>query len=282
MKFELEAKVMNGKVITNAKEMLENLDEGLKKYNYVVTHETYEQAKKDRSSLNKVVKMVSDERKRVENDLFSEWKHDKENIMAIEKKIKSYSDLLGVGINDIDQEEREYKKKQICELWSNISNDKYNFELVYEDKYANKTTPAKFIEDDLKKKFQRAEEQYGFMETFLPADEFEAEQVKNVYFNTLDLMLAKGKADELARLRAQVQKAVESNKQETTIEQVKVKEDNNVCSSVEQVKKYDDEMFITFRVKGSKATIQDLNVMLGKFMKEHTDFKLEVLEKGVN
>ena len=47
MQFELEAKVLNGKVVTNAKELLANIDNGLKHYDYVVTENTYEQAKKD-------------------------------------------------------------------------------------------------------------------------------------------------------------------------------------------------------------------------------------------
>ena len=44
MQFELEATVLNGKVVTNAKELLANIDNGLKHYDYVVTENTYEQA----------------------------------------------------------------------------------------------------------------------------------------------------------------------------------------------------------------------------------------------
>lgn len=280
MKFELEAKVMNGKVVTNAKELLANIDEGLKSYNYVVTTNTYEQAKKDRATLNKVVKMVSDERKRIENDLFSEWKSDKADIMSIEKKIKEYSDSLGEGIKSMDEEEKLEKKKQIEELWSNISNDKFRFDLVFDEKYLNKSTSAKSIEEDLQKKYKIACEHEGFMDTFLPEDEFEAEQVKEVFYNTLDLTRAKVKADDLKRLREQVQKAVETKKQEQKIEDIVVERSETHLESEPQAISEEKELSITFNVKGSEETIKALNYVLGSFMKEHKDLKLQVVNKG--
>ena len=154
MQFELEATVLNGKVVTNAKELLANIDNGLKHYDYVVTENTYEQAKKDRAQLNSIVKMVSDERKRVEDDLFSEWKEDKKNIMDIEKKIKQCADSLGQGITDIEDALKEEKRKHIYEAWQTLLDSKGNGEQYdltpkFNEKWLNKTTSNKSIEKDL-------------------------------------------------------------------------------------------------------------------------------------
>ena len=106
MEFNLEVRAQNGKVYTNASDLLPAIQEGLKAYDYVVDENNYKQAKTDRASLNNLVKVVSDKRKQVENDVFAQWLQDKKDIMAVEKTIKAASDKLGNGINDIDNAEK--------------------------------------------------------------------------------------------------------------------------------------------------------------------------------
>lgn len=125
MEFNLEVRAQNGKVYTNASDLLPAIQEGLKAYDYVVDEDNYKKAKTDRAALNNLVKLVSDKRKQVENDVFAQWLQDKKDIMAVEKTIKAASDKLGDGINDIDNAEKELKKNQIKELWTNMTNDKY-------------------------------------------------------------------------------------------------------------------------------------------------------------
>ena len=139
MEFNLEVRARNGKVYTNASELLPDIQEGLKHYDYVVDENNYKQAKTDRASLNNLVKVVSDKRKQVENEAFSQWLQDKKDIMAVEKTIKAASDKLGDGINEVDNAEKELKRSQIKELWANMTNDKYPFDLVFEERYLNKT-----------------------------------------------------------------------------------------------------------------------------------------------
>ena len=102
MKFEIKANVENGILKTNAEELKNAVIPELKKYEYVVDETTYDTAKKDRASLNKLTKQVSEERKRIEEDVFAQWKTDKKTLMEIEKAIKSRADELGSGIKEID------------------------------------------------------------------------------------------------------------------------------------------------------------------------------------
>lgn len=77
MEFNLEVRAQSGKVYTNASDLLPAIQEGLKAYDYVVDENNYKRAKTDRASLNNLVKVVSDKRKQVENDVFAQWLQDK-------------------------------------------------------------------------------------------------------------------------------------------------------------------------------------------------------------
>lgn len=198
----------DGIVRTNAKELLQAIEPTLKKFNYVVTAETVADAKTDRANLNKLVKTIQSERKKIEDEVFGEWKKEKADIMALEKKLQSTADTLGNGINDLEEKDKILKKKQIEEYWYTLTK-KYPFELVFEKKMLNKTVTTKSIEDHLKKVLAKAIENEHVMETFLPHDKFQAEQVRDVFYRTMDLAQAKAKADELARISMQMAKEKE-------------------------------------------------------------------------
>ena len=194
----------DGIVRTNAKDLLKAIEPQLKKFDYVVTDETLKDAKTDRASLNNLVKTIQSERKKIEDEVFGEWKKEKADIMALEKRLSVTADNLDVGIKQIEEKDKELKKKQIEEFWYTLTK-KYPFELVFEKKMLNKTVTVKQIEDHLKKVLAKAMEGERVMETFLPKDQFQAEQVKDVYYRTMDLAQAKSKADELVRISQQVE-----------------------------------------------------------------------------
>lgn len=281
MEFNLEVRAQNGKVYTNASDLLPAIQEGLKAYDYVVDENNYKQAKTDRASLNNLVKVVSDKRKQVENDVFAQWLQDKKDIMAVEKTIKSASDKLGVGINDIDNAEKELKKNQIKELWLNMTNNKYPFELVFEERYLNKSVKPKEIEESLNNKFLKAEEQLSFIEASLPDDELQAEQVIQLFCKTLDLSKATERINEIkeakAKLQEKVNAQIEQSKQaqamnQTTIPQSQL--ETHESQSQTQVRRY-----CVFRFEGSMSELQAFNPILNQFVKEH-DVKVNILEKG--
>lgn len=281
MEFNLEVRAQNGKVYTNASDLLPAIQEGLKAYDYVVDENNYKQAKSDRASLNNLVKVVSDKRKQVENDVFAQWLQDKKDIMAVEKTIKAASDKLGDGINDIDNAEKELKRNQIKELWTNMTNDKYPFDLVFEERYLNKSVKPKEIEESLNNKFLKAEEQLSFIEASLPEDELQAEQVIQLFCKTLDLSKATERINEIkaakAKLQEKVNAQIEQSKQaqamnQTTIPQSRL--EAHESPSQAQARRY-----CVFRFEGSMEELQAFNPILNQFIKEH-DVKVSILEKG--
>lgn len=281
MEFNLEVRAQNGKVYTNASELLPDIQEGLKHYNYVVDEGNYKKAKTDRAALNNLVKLVSDKRKQVENDVFAQWIQDKKDIMQVEKTIKAASDKLGDGINDIDNAEKELKKNQIKELWANMTNDKYPFDLVFEERYLNKSVKPKEIEESLNNKFLKAEEQLSFIEASLPDDELQAEQVIQLFCKTLDLSKATERINEIkeakAKLQEKVNAQIEQSKQAQTMNQTTIHQSQleaHESQSQTQVRRY-----CVFRFESSMSELQAFNPILNQFIKEH-DVKVSILEKG--
>lgn len=281
MEFNLEVSAKDGKVYTNASDLLPAIQEGLKAYDYVVDENNYKQAKTDRASLNNLVKVVSDKRKQVENDVFAQWLQDKKDIMAVEKTIKAASDKLGAGINEVDNAEKELKKNQIKELWESMTNNKYPFELVFEERYLNKSVKPKEIEESLNNKFLKAEEQLSFIEASLPEDELQAEQVIQLFCKTLDLSKATERINEIkaakAKLQEKVNAQIEQSKQaqamnQTTIPQSRL--EAHESQSQAQARRY-----CVFRFEGSMEELQAFNPILNQFIKEH-DVKVSILEKG--
>ena len=282
MEFNLEVSAKDGKVYTNASDLLLEIQNGLKHYDYVVDENNYKQAKSDRTALNNLVKIVSDKRKQVENDVFAQWLQDKKDIMAVEKTIKSASDKLGAGIDEVDNAEKELKRNQIKELWTNMTNDKYPFDLVFEERYLNKTVKNKEIEESLNNKFLKAEEQLSFIQASLPDDELQAEQVIQLFCKTLDLSKATERINEIkeakAKLQAKVDAQIEKSKQAQAMNQSAVPQ-NNVQNNVEAQVQSSGRRYCVFRFEGPMEELQAFNPLLNQFIKEH-NVKVTILEKG--
>lgn len=283
MEFNLEVRARNGKVYTNASELLPDIQEGLKHYDYVVDENNYKQAKTDRASLNNLVKVVSDKRKQVENEAFSQWLQDKKDIMAVEKTIKAASDKLGDGINEVDNAEKELKRSQIKELWANMTNDKYPFDLVFEERYLNKTVKNKEIEESLNNKFLKAEEQLSFIQASLPDDELQAEQVIQLFCKTLDLSKATERIKEAkAKLQEKINAQIEQYKQAQAMNQAAFPQNNvqnNAQSNVEAKVQSSGRRYCVFRFEGPMDDLKAFNPILNAFIKEH-NVKVTILEKG--
>lgn len=282
MEFNLEVRAQNGKVYTNASDLLPAIQEGLKAYDYIVDENNYKQAKSDRTTLNNLVKIISDKRKQVENDVFAQWLQDKKDVMAVEKTIKAASDKLGNGINDIDNAEKELKKNQIKELWLNMTNNKYPFELVFEERYLNKSVKPKEIEESLNNKFLKAEEQLSFIEASLPDDELQAEQVIQLFCKTLDLSKATERINEIKEAKAKLQEKVNAQIEQSKQAQM---ERENVAPVQSQLEAHESQSqsqvrrYCVFRFEGSMEELQAFNPILNQFIKEH-DVKVNILEKG--
>lgn len=282
MEFNLEVSAKDGKVYTNASDLLPEIQNGLKHYDYIVDENNYKQAKSDRTVLNNLVKIVSEKRKQVENDVFAQWLQDKKDIMQVEKTIKEASDKLGAGINDIDNVEKELKRNQIKELWESMTNNKYPFELVFEERYLNKSVKPKEIEESLNNKFLKAEEQLSFIEASLPEGELQAEQVIQLFCKTLDLSKATERINEIKEAKAKLQEKV--NAQIEQSKQAQMERENVVPKQApfetpQAQNQTEPRRYCVFRFEGPMSKLQAFNPILNQFMREN-NVKVTIVEKG--
>lgn len=162
-----------------------------------------------------------------------------------------------------------------------MTNNKYPFDLVFEERYLNKSVKPKEIEESLNNKFLKAEEQLSFIEASLPEDELQAEQVIQLFCKTLDLSKATERINEIkeakAKLQEKVNAQIEQSKQAQAMNQAAVPQSNveaHESQSQTQVRRY-----CVFRFEGSMEELQAFNPILNQFIKEHV-VKVSILEKG--
>lgn len=283
MELTLQPKLEEGQItVVDLDSQLEMARSELKKYNYVVTENNYKDAKKDRSDLNKLVKQIADARKAFEDKAFSKWKPEKAKIMDFEKEVKFYSDELAKGMDVFDEQEKEEKRSQIYEAWESLLEQRdsefYDLQPVFNEKWLNKSTSAKQIEEDLKSIYDKIKQDLMFLETFLPTDEVEAEQVRSTYFEEYDLTKAKMKADSLKALRERVESQKEQ--QATIIPTTQgspsiapKSDDMNV------LKESKNTNWAEFRVEGTKSDLLELTKALQE-LKRTTNFTYKITGKG--
>lgn len=281
MELTLQPKLEEGQItVVDLDSQLEMARSELKKYNYVVTENNYKDAKKDRADLRKLVEKVSDARKLFENKAFYKWKEDKEKITDFEKEVSGIADELGKGLKVFDDKEREEKRVQIFEAWESLLEERnsefYDLTPKFNDKWLNKTTSAKSIEDDLKKIHDKIKQDLMFLGTFLPTDEVEAEQVRSTYFEEYDLTKAKMKADDLKRIRETVERQKQKEEQ---IVQEPLHFEQNIPNEPENKVVEQNTNWAEFRVEGTREQLLELTKVLVN-LRNNTSFEFKVTNKG--
>ena len=276
-KFELELRMSEEGIVCNAKALEAMLPEKLKPYNYVVTINNYQDAKKDRTKLNNLVKVLQTKRKQFEDTELIAWKDAKAVLMRIEKIISEVSDNLASGIRDIDEKEKVAKMEEVRESFDLINLPiPVTFDKLYDrSAYDKKSMSVKNIMEDMQLKIDRINSDYQMMKLFMPGDPAEAEQVKRVYAETLSVTHAKGKADELKAIRQKVEKEAE--------EQHGDNDAKEIVAPVEESKKSIGEapkiQRIKFEVIAERAFFDDMNKLILKHRPKVTVIEREDIKQ---
>ena len=276
-KFELELRMSEEGIVCNAKTLEVMLPEKLKPYNYVVTVNNYQDAKKDRTKLNNLVKVLQTKRKQFEETELSAWKDAKAALMRVEKIILEASDNLASGIRDIDEKEKIAKMEEVRESFDLINLPiPITFDKLYDrSAYDKKSMSVKNIMEDMQLKIDRINSDYQMMKLFMPDNPAEAEQVKRVYAETLSVTHAKGKADELKAIRQKVEKE-EIKKRDNTAIQVNPEPFEEENKSIGETSKKVQR--IKFEIVAERAFFDDMNKLILKYKPKVTVIEKEDIE----
>ena len=191
IEFEV-TKLVPAKVVSNIEE-LENFMAGVKeKYRgWIITEDAIKFAIEERTKLNKLEKTISEERKRIQKEANADIEKLIEKLKIAEKETKALSNNIAEQIKEF--EEKEYQKKlgKIREIKEQIFSENKLLEqwFTVNEKWKNKTTTLKKIEEEIKEQFEYWNKRYNFITSQLTAINEEIEN-KISFENVQYLMIA--------------------------------------------------------------------------------------------
>ena len=252
-RYELDLRMSENGIVSNAEALQKMISEGLKSYNYIVDETNKEAATKDRTKLNNLEAKLKEKRSSFEKNELGQWAETKKIIMDTEKMIKATSNNLKEGIDTVDEKEKLSKMEHIREMFNSVTLPlPISFEQLYDRKdYDRKAMTEKKIMESMQAKINKIIEDCKMMELFMPKDPVEQEQIKQVYCNTLMIGMAKQKADELAKLHQAVAAKNEKEQQEAVPEvktepPVPVSASNEVTEAPRQTAEMKERIVVEF------------------------------------
>ena len=165
-------KIVPAKIESNIEE-LENFMAGVKeKYRgWIVTEDEIKFATEERTKLNKLEKILYEERKRIQKEANTDIEKFMEKLKIAEKEAKALSNNISEQIKDFEGKEYQKKLEKIGELKEQIFSENKLLEqwFTVNEKWKNKTMTFKKIEEEIKEQFEYWNKRYNFITSQLTA-----------------------------------------------------------------------------------------------------------------
>lgn len=181
----------------NFEELKNEITERASAYaNLVYTNDQIQDAKKDRATLNKFVKALSDERIKIKKECLKPYED-------FEKKIKELDGIVNKAIRNIDNQVKAYdeqkkaeKMEQIQEYWNRVTcpDHPLTLQCVMNPKWLNATVSMKAIQEEINGILAKYASDISTLQN-LPEFSFHAIEM---YKTTLDLGKALNEAHRLS------------------------------------------------------------------------------------
>ena len=190
--------------------------------NLVYSDEQIKDAKKDRASLNKLIKALEDKRKEIKKEVMVPY-HDFEN------KEKELVSIINKAVSNIDsqikgyeQGLREEKRTKVKEIYKECIGDLESlipFEKAFKESYLNAGTTLKSIREEMTELYERVDREMKIITA--DASPY-IQSMRQVYRETLDFSLAMKKKQELEeaeqlRIRTEEERRKREEEQERFI-----------------------------------------------------------------
>lgn len=189
----------------NFKELKQEITEKAALYkNMVYTDDTIKEAKVDKATLNKFIKVLEDKRKDVKKECLQPYEE-------FEKQIKELVAIVDEPVKLIDQQVKSYEEKKkadklekIKEFWESTTHpDWLTCKAIFDQKWLNATTSMKKIHEAITERLEQVALDLNTLES-LPEFAFEAVET---YKNTLDVNKAIAEGQRLADIQKRKQEA---------------------------------------------------------------------------
>lgn len=199
----------------NYEELRNELTEKVSMYETLVyTDEQIKEAKEDKANLNKLKRALNDERIALEKKYMQPFETFKAQVNDIIRIIDKPIAVIDKQVKEFEQKEKDEKLEAIKELFASVGFQPFvNLEMIFDNKWLNKTFSMKKIEDAMKERmFQIGND----VKTLNDLPEFGFEALE-IYKTTLDInrALAEGrKLADIQKKKKEQQEAEERRKAE--------------------------------------------------------------------
>lgn len=253
----------------NNEELKKEIAEKMEEYKTLVyTENTIKDAKSDRATLNKLVKAIEDERKRIKKLCMAPVEQFEAQVKEVVALINEPIRLIDSQIKEVEEQKRKQKRKEIEALFLEIGfQDFVTLEKIWDEKWLNTSVSLAKIEEQMKSiMYQVGTEVFTIKN--LPEFSFEA---LDVYKETLNMNKAIQEGQRLAEIQKrkvayeeqQRQKELEKAKQQeeaaqvTTISEQTVEEPpKEAQTAAYSIQKSEEKLYtVEFRVETTKEKL---------------------------
>lgn len=185
MEFIVERRA--GLIKFDKEKMLKDLKEQLKQFENIKleSEEDVVDFKSKRAGLNKVKKLIDDERKRIKKEYSEPLKKFEDDVKELQFEIEKVNNEIDGQIKGVEEKQKEEKKRKIKEMFDNAKID-VKFDLVFNERWLNTTYSLSKIEVDLTTLKKQVEDDLETLKT-LTSNTKKQVELEYQYKKTLDL-----------------------------------------------------------------------------------------------
>ena len=165
IEFEV-TELVPAKVSSNIDDLKNFMEIVRQKYKgWIVTEDDIDIAKSERTNLNKLEKIISSERKKIQKKANADIETLIDTLKTYEKEVKGISNFIGEQLKGYDEKIREEKKVEVKKKINNIftRNPGLKIFLEWNDKWLDKSFTFKKIENEVQKQYDELEKKQDFI-----------------------------------------------------------------------------------------------------------------------
>lgn len=290
-------KIVPAKIESNIEE-LENFMAGVKeKYRgWIVTEDEIKFATEERTKLNKLEKILSEERKRIQKEANADIEKLIEKLKIAEKETKALSNNIAEQIKEFEEKEYQKKLEEIGKIKDNVFSENKLLEQWFSvnEKWKNKTMTLKKIEEEIKEQFEYWSKRYNFITSQLTAineeieNKISFEDVQYLMIAEYDSIMKKlvEKKNEIKVTEENMKKKAEEEKQRA-LEEVELKKQKELeelerkkeQEKKEAVAKATEEKVVETKTENADKKGTYICIKVSGLSKEATEDLLSVIKK---
>jgi len=273
IEFEV-TELVPAKVSSNIDDLKNFMEIVRQKYKgWIVTEDDIDIAKSERTNLNKLEKIISSERKKIQKKANADIETLIDTLKTYEKEVKGISNFIGEQLKGYDEKIREEKKVEVKKKINNIftRNPGLKIFLEWNDKWLDKSFTFKKIENEVQKQYDELEKKQDFINSQIAKANSEIEfmitfeSMKFLMTEDYNLITEKieSKKNEIKQTEANLRQKAEEEKQRA-IEEAKIQKQKEI----EEIKKQQivqielQNMETTKKEKYYDTTIRFINAPL--------------------